>query len=151
MTGKGLLPRYVLEADAVVVLHLQNLIRDALVHVTENLSQRTSNEWRLFGRFQRHCVAGVRCHWRSRRLRRQFRSLRGPGCEQEDLANFSVRDFHPRPRPWHWASEKGTWQGHWGGEGSSSTEGRGRWWWWWWGQRRWCNRGANGDCRTCGR
>ncbi len=151
MTGKGLLPRDVLEADAVVVLHLQNLIRDALVHVTENFSQRASNEWRLFGRFQRHCIAGVRCHWRSRRLRRQFRNLRGPGCEQEDLANFSVRGFHPRPRPWHWASEKGTWQGHWGGEGSSSTDGGGRWWWWWWGQQRWCNRGANGDCRTCSR
>ncbi len=44
MTGKGLLPRDVLEADAVVVLHLQNLIRDALVHVTENFSQRASNE-----------------------------------------------------------------------------------------------------------
>ncbi len=133
---KILLPRDVLETGAVVVLHLQHLLWDALVHVTENLSQRASNEGRLSGRFQRHCVARGR-HYCCHRLP-QFRNLHGLRCEQ-DLATSSVGcGFHPCRLPWHQSSVKGRWQGHWGERRSSTAD---RWWWWWW----WCN-GASGDC-----
>ncbi len=96
---KILLPRDILETGAVVVLHLQHLLWDALVHVTENFSQRASNEGRLSGRFQWHCVARGR-HYCCHRLR-QFRNLHGLRCEQ-DLATSSVGGgFHPRRLPWH--------------------------------------------------